>query len=106
MPNTEIWRDFDANLPIPAGLKNARDVARSELQDGSEFTDEVLEGADASELDEEFVEDLLLPPTAFSIVSETIRMGPGGAQVVDMVLDVEDVQGAVNYEVRITKVDN
>lgn len=106
---TEIWRDFDPNLDIPIGLKNAREAR---LPDTTEdFPDpyadidiqtETYEDEE-SELDEEFVGDELAVPSTFEIISQTLRTGPDGAQVVDVVVEVEDVPGAVKYEIRITK---
>lgn len=106
---TEIWRDFDPNLDIPIGLKNARVAVKpdntEELPDPDADidiqTDTLID--EESELDEEFVGDELDVPGTFSIISQTVRTGPDGAQVVDVVIDVEEVEGAVKYEVRITK---
>lgn len=106
---TEIWRDFDPNLDIPEGLKNAREsVSRDRTEELPEpdadidFQTETLSD-DESQLDEEEVGDELDVPGTFEIVSQTVRTGPDGAQVVDIVIDVEEVQGAVKYEVRVTK---
>lgn len=106
---TEIWRDFDPNLDIPIGLKNARvstkpDVTE-ELPDPDADINEQFETLidEESELDEEEVGDELDVPGTFEIISQTVRTGPDGSQVVDIVIDVEEVEGAVKYEVRITK---
>jgi hypothetical protein len=42
-------------------------------------------------------------PDWFYIVSQTVRSTPGGGQVVDVLLEIEDKPGVVEYEVRITK---
>lgn len=106
---TEIWRDFDPNLDIPVGLKNARvAVSPNKTEDvpdpdaDIDFQTETYIDED-SELDEEFVGDELDVPGTFEIISQTVRTGPDGSQVVDIVIDVEEVEGAVKYEVRITK---
>lgn len=106
---TEIWRDFDPNLDIPIGLKNARVAVRpdneEELPDASadiDFQTETLIDEE-SELDEEEVGDELGVPGTFEVISQTLRTAPDGTQVVDVVVDVEDIEGAVKYEVRITK---
>lgn len=44
----------------------------------------------------------LLPPDNISIISQTLRRGRGGKDVVDLVIEVEDVKGATEYEVRVT----
>lgn len=106
---TEIWRDFDPNLDIPIGLKNARVASSvdktSELPEPDADIDIQTETLvdEESELDEEEVGDELDVPGTFEIVSQTVRTGPDGSQVVDIVIDVEEVEGAVKYEVRITK---
>lgn len=43
-------------------------------------------------------------PEIIGVVSQTIRRLPSGQQVVDVVIEVSDVAGAENYEVRVTKV--
>lgn len=46
--------------------------------------------------------DVLQTPQTISIVSQTVRFTPDGQSVVDVVIAVEDVLGATNYEVRIS----
>lgn len=106
---TEIWRDFDPNLDIPVGLKNARvsvsPDSTEELPDPDadiDFQTDTLDDDD-SELDEDEVGDELGVPGTFEIVEQTVRTAPDGTQVVDIVIDVEEVEGAVKYEVRIAK---
>lgn len=104
---SDIMREFDPRLPIPLGLKN---VIIKELPDdevppdlfNSEEWDEGLDDED-SEIDDDQIDEELDVPGSFEIISQTIRTAPDGTQVVDVVVDVEEVEGAVNYEVRITK---
>lgn len=42
-------------------------------------------------------------PDTFTIISQTLVEGTGGAQFVDIVAEVEDVVGVVRYEYRLTK---
>lgn len=42
-------------------------------------------------------------PDWFYIISQTVRSTPGGGQVVDVLLQIEDKPGVTEYEVRITK---
>lgn len=106
---TEIWRDFDPNLDIPIGLKNARVSTLPDVTDevGEPDADiDVQEDTlndDDSQIDEDEIDDELGVPGTFSIISQTVRTAPDGTQVVDIVIDVEEVEGAVKYEVRITK---
>lgn len=106
---TEIWRDFDPNLDIPIGLKNARVAALPDRTEELPAPDADIDIQsetlvdEESELNEEEIGDELDVPGTFVIVSQTIRTAPDGTQVVDVVAEVEDVEGAVKYEVRITK---
>lgn len=43
----------------------------------------------------------LRPPNYISIVSQTIHVLPTGALYVDVVIEIEDVPGAVKYEARL-----
>jgi hypothetical protein len=103
---TEIWREFDPNLPIPIGLKNAREKGavsgpgdpNADINIQYDTLDD-----DDSELDEDYVEDELGVPGVFTIVSQTVRTAPDGTQVIDVVVDVEDIDGAESYELRVTK---
>ena len=45
----------------------------------------------------------LRPPATCTVVSQTVRVVADGSFVVDLVLDVEDVPGVTNYDVRVTK---
>lgn len=105
---TDIWREFDPRLPIPIGLKNARvkellddEFAVSEPNEDIDWQ-EGLDNED-SEIDDDQIDEELDVPGSFEILSQTIRTAPDGSQVVDVVIDVEEVEGAVKYEVRITK---
>lgn len=44
----------------------------------------------------------LQTPQTISVVSQTVRITADGTTVVDVVLAVEDIAGATNYEVRVT----
>ena len=106
---TETWRDFDPNLDIPVNLKNAR---VSSLPDGAggiadmntdiDIQDDTLSD-DNSLLDDDINDDELATPGTYVIISQTVRTAPDGTQVVDVVIDVEEVEGAEKYEVRMTK---
>jgi hypothetical protein len=106
---TEIWRDFDPNLDIPIGLKNARISTRPDVVEELPEPDadiDIQEDTlydDDSQLDEDESSDELDVPGTFVIISQTVRTAPDGSQVVDVVIDVEEVEGAEKYEVRITK---
>lgn len=42
-------------------------------------------------------------PFGLQIVSQTVRVAPDGRSVVDVTLSVEEVMGASDYELRVTK---
>lgn len=106
---TEIWRDFDPNLAIPIGLKNARVSRLPDVVDDIPEPDAEIDIQeetlidDDSDLNEDEIGDELDVPGTFEIISQTVRTDPNGNQVVDVVIDVEEVDGAVKYEVRMTK---
>lgn len=101
---------LDPNQPRPEGLT---DVFYPEdgVHDPSEYADTESEidyqedtyDDDDSELEEDEVGDELDVPGSFEIVSQTVKTGPDGSQVVDVVIEVEEVPGAVKYEVRLSR---
>lgn len=105
---TEIWREIDPNLDLPVELKNVKYVVPAEELDVPDpeavidIQEETLSDDD-SELDEPFIEQELDAPSSLTIVSQTVRTAPDGRQVVDIVIEVEDIPGALNYELRVTK---
>jgi hypothetical protein len=44
-------------------------------------------------------------PDTIIIFDQKLRRAPGGQQVVDVTIDVEEIIGALEYEVQIAKVD-
>jgi hypothetical protein len=106
---TEIWTELDPNLDLPPDLKNIKFISNPdnniEMGDATADIDiqsETLDDDD-SLTDDEAMVDVLEPPGSFQIISQTIRTGLDGSQVVDVVVEVEDVPGAVSYNVRVSK---
>lgn len=108
---TDIWRDFDPNLDLPVGLKNVNvtptvqeglvvDTPEGEID--PEDTNVIGLIEDEEDLNEDFSNDILEAPGSLEVVSQTVRTAPDGRQVVDLVIEVEDVDGALNYELRVT----
>lgn len=64
-----------------------------------EITDIEFEDVSGEEESEE-----LASPEVLGIISQTVRTGPGGQQVVDVVFEIDDVDGATNYEIQVTKI--
>lgn len=104
---TETWRDFHPSLEIPEGLKNTRVGVSTGMEAADPLADIDFQFEtyydDGSDLGEDEVGDQLDVPGTFEIISQTVRIGPDGSQVVDVIIDVEEVQGAVKYEVRMSK---
>jgi hypothetical protein len=102
---TEIWRDFDPNLDLPEELKNARYLSLPDVdEDMVDDYDPYLEtGSDDSDtVEARGVDEALGVPDSFSIISQTVRTAADGSQVIDIVLDLEEVPNAINYEVRVS----
>ena len=45
----------------------------------------------------------LRPPDTCTVTSQTVRVAPDGRFVVDVLLEIEDILGVANYDVRVTK---
>jgi hypothetical protein len=63
-----------------------------------EFDDEFDEGYPDD--DDEFTLDV---PQDFEVISQILRRAPGGQQVVDVVIEAEEIEGATNYEIQVVK---
>lgn len=104
---TEIWTDFDPNLHIPSDLKNTQIATKPDVIEGAPDPDADIDiqsesfDDDSSMLPEDSTGDSLDTPSSFVIISQTVRTDPQGNQVVDVVLDIEEVSGATDYQVRI-----
>jgi hypothetical protein len=105
---------IDPLFEIPEGLVNFEhsdvplvDTPMNVVDDDSFLND--LDEAEAEdeayityEVNEEEPPELDFPDT-FTIISQTIRTLASGMQVIDVVVDVETIPGAVNYEARVVK---
>lgn len=104
---------IDPAFPIPKGAEDEFVYTETpgdefyDPEDDSLFYDELVDaGSDLVEYyEEDFgeAEDVLDIPDEFTIISQTVRRAPGGYQVIDVVIQTEDIDGAINYEVRVTK---
>lgn len=100
---------LDQNFYVPQGLLN--------VETASKDADDYLDVDTVLEFD---ADDLLTPsptgtdigmgntsglqvPQTSTIVSQTMRILANGSAVVDVLIDVEDIQGITNYEIRLTK---
>lgn len=110
MSISDIYREFDPNLDLPVDLKGVtvavNDTTESEIPDPDteiDIQDETDED-DASDLNEDDPNDVLDPPGYMEIILPmVVHIGPDGSQVVDVTVEVEDIEQAIDYQVRITK---
>ena len=65
--------------------------------------DDALEGD--LELDEVDSPGVLQPPGTLVVVSQDVRTKDNGDKVVDIVIEFEDIEGADDYDIRVTKID-
>lgn len=50
------------------------------------------------------VPPLLFPPDSVTLVSQQVRVTDDGRFVVDVILEVEDIPGVINFDVRTAKI--
>lgn len=63
---------------------------------------------DEVDIDSDILEDgdfdaSMQTPQWLSVISQTVRVSPDGRSVVDITFEVEDVPGAVDYELRVSQ---
>jgi hypothetical protein len=97
---------IDPRLSLPPGVVDFT-YDKSEPDSDSSFeSDADVVDAFVSTTDDgqsPFDETLMVPPNYINIVAQTPRVNSTGSVVVDVVIDVEDVQNAGSFEVRLTK---
>lgn len=114
VPNQTV---IDLLFPIPAGAEDSfvysKESAPQEIEFDPANGDEegqdnpLAEGPEVDTLpfEEEYEEENNIAiPTDFLIFSQQLRRAPGGQQVVDVVVQVEDIGGAQTYEFQVTKI--
>lgn len=98
----------DPNFYVPPGITDVRTQTNEErgaIQPGSRG----VEGGDGIDIEYTFDNPdldpagMLRPPAWMKVISQVVRQGPAGQQVVDVILEVEDVPGADDYQVRVSK---
>ena len=105
----DVVREIDDNFLIPDGLKDTgfAETVGDEFAVDPDTIDIQFESIDDgdSELDEDEIGNDLETPENITVITQEVRTAPDGRQVVDIVLEVSDVPGAMKYDVRITKED-
>lgn len=88
---------------IPEGVD---ELYYPEVNEVGEPDEEIIVNVDVDEFGDPPVDDTDHPetPDILSMVNpQTLRRLDTGAEVVDVVFEVEDIAGVTNYEVRVTK---
>lgn len=102
--------EIDPIFRIPEGAEDIFVVGR----DSADGVNDDIEGQvsvdifgldiDSSEVDDvTFTDNDLGTPDNFFIESQVIRRSTGGQMVVDVVLAIDEVPGATNYEIQVVK---
>lgn len=94
---------LDPRFPIPTGAENEFEhdvqITLDEDDISVEYdTNEFVEG-DSDAVD--VPGNVLDTPESITIVSQKLRRAPGGQNVIDIVIEIGDVDGAVDYEIQI-----
>lgn len=106
---------IDPIFGIPNGAEDSFAYSESNVDSEETTSDDLLEiDSYAVEPDIDYVDyddgydeaygETLETPSGFVVLSQTLRRAPGGQQVVDIVIEVPDVDGARNYEIEVAKV--
>lgn len=90
---------LDPMFVIPAGAedlfvytKAQDDVTQFDVEDITFDVDDSVTDADST---------FLGVPDNFSILSQTVRRSSGGQLVIDVVIEIDDVPGATDYDVQV-----
>lgn len=109
-PNPSNKVKLDPIFPVPVGAEDIfvynRDNADPMDPGSDSITVDDLSIIDDLAFDNSVTDadaSALGVPDSFSIVSETIRRASGGVVVVDVVVGIDDVPGATDYDVQIVK---
>lgn len=103
---------IDPNFLLPPGVVDARypneeEVDQADIDqvtaDGDELIVSEIEFLEPVEESEDNDPTILYPPDNLVVVSQTVRMGDNGQQVVDVVLEILDVDASIQVDVRMSK---
>jgi len=107
-PETTV---IDPRFDVPEGLSsfvhetstNPDEIKTSSVSDTDVV--EIYTGEPSVEetQTDDYTHDAPPTPQEFSILSQTIHMSPDGRQLVDVEIEVEDIPGIAQIDVRVTK---
>lgn len=115
MTNTSISPEktiIDPRFDVPEGLDSfvyEQSTNPDELNTAPVSDTDVIEiytgEPSVEETDsDDYTHDAPPVPQEFTILSQTIHMSPDGRQLVDVEIEVEDIPGVIQIDVRVTKV--
>jgi hypothetical protein len=92
---------LNPNFPIPPGAEEVFVYDEDfELSEGD--TEDSIASDDDSDSDEDIEE--LSTPEEFTVIGQNARMGQDGSVVIDLIIDVEDIDGVVQYDTHVAVV--
>lgn len=97
-PNISLPRDLKSFVPSSDALDQLSGATASKLASS-------VNSIDLIDVEEQAPLDQIVPqtPVILSIKSQTIGFQPDGTSKVDVVLEIQDVDNAVEYEIRVAK---
>jgi len=105
-PDVIDVRVADTSEPVEEDGVTYDDVVDADdvLVDGSDTDDGGISDTPSIPTDDDGEGAEVLPtPQWMNIIDQQVRIAPDGKAVVDVVIELEDVTGATEYDVRITK---
>lgn len=87
---------------------NVIDIRDANSRDGSDYYDDGPGDSGGGTGSDPIVDpeiEIPRPPTSFEVVGQIVRTQPDGSQVVDVTLEVPDMPGVKEYEVRVAKTE-
>lgn len=106
---SKLKTTVDPRFFLPEGIIDARPANQDETKAyrNPEFIveqePESLNSLEIASGAEPGTASVLSAPNFINIVSQVVRFTSDGSQVVDVTIEVEDVIGAENYDIRMTK---
>lgn len=91
-----------ADAELGDGTNDDGDTDVSVSDDGSGNVDDSIDISDDGDSDVQ-TDDVLGVPQNLAVVDQTLVRAPGGQNSIDVVIQVDDVDGADNYEIQVTK---
>src|SRR5688500_14528032 len=99
-------REIDPRFFLPPNVIDLnysdKTLPSSDAPDATVVEGSLSDANDIEDISTPGGESILPPPDSVTFVSQTVKVTSGGT-VVDVVIDVEEISGVTQFEVRITK---